>query len=158
MKRMVLSALLFTLVSVTVGVAVGAGGASAREGLGHEGGGYGKTQAIGTWVVQVPQPNGTSNELMKTFIPGGGVITEQTRTALGSWIHLGRSRFAETYQVYSYNAENRLQRRFVIRAEFVVKGDTMSGHSEYDVFRPDGTLEASGEGPFTGTRYTVDRL
>jgi hypothetical protein len=157
MKRMVLFAVVFAIVSVTVGVALGAGGANARGAAGSEGGGQGMAQVIGTWVVQVPQPNGTTNELMKTLNPGGGLIVVRTRTALGSWEYLGRGRVADTYQTYVFDDQNQLQSRIVVRAEFVVRGDTLSGHSEFDVFNPQGTLVASGEGPFTGRRYIVER-
>ncbi len=158
MRRMVLFAVVFGLVSVTAGVAVGAGGSSADGARGDMAGGWGMRQALGTWVLQVPQPNGTTQESMKTLTPGGGLIVERTRTALGSWEYLGRNRFADSYRVYIFNAQNQLQRQIEVRAEFVVRGDTLVGHSEYDVVAPDGTVEASGEGPFTGTRYAVDRL
>ena len=158
MKRMVLFAVVFGLVSVTAGVAVSAGGASADEARGDTAGEYGMRQALGTWVIQVSQPDGTTQESMKTLTPGGGLIVERTRRALGAWEYLGRNRFADSYTVYIFNAQNQLQVRIKVRAEFVVRGDTMRGHSEYDVLTPDGKLEASGEGPFTGTRYTVERF
>lgn len=158
MKRMVLLAVVSAVVSVTVGIAVGVGGASAQKASGNNAGGHGKDQVLGTWVVHVPQPNGTTNELMKTLTPRGGLIVVRNRTALGSWEYLGKGRVADTYQTYVFSPDNQFLRRIVVRAEFVVRGDTLSGHSEFDVFGADGTLEASGEGPFTGRRYTVERL
>ena len=157
MKRMVLFAVVSALVSVTVGVAVGVGGASAQKAPGNNAGGHGKDQVLGTWVVQVPQPNGMTNELMKTLHAEGGLTVVRNRTSLGSWEYLGKGRVADTYTTYVFDANNQYLRRFVVRAEFVVRGDTLSGHSEFDVFRPDGTLEGSGEGPFSGRRYTVER-
>ena len=160
MKRIVVLAALSAVVSLLIAVAAGATGASGSQGFGDHARGYANRLVAGTWLWDVTNADGTKNETMGTFSPGGGLVTTGRiggQVGLGSWEYLGRNRIADTYQVYAQQ-NGQFSVLLVVRAEAVIRGDTMSGRFEFDVINPAGERVFSDSGTFTGERYETQPL
>jgi hypothetical protein len=122
---------------------------------------------VGSWVVHVPGPDGTSFNSVHTY-GADGTFSETTDLLSllgegpghGVWEFRG-GKFLLTFELFAFDPKTKEPAgRIRVRAAISMDGnDKIKGETIVDLIEPDGNvIEGIADGPFTGVRMKVITL